>query len=124
MSQIATGIDLIEIKRVESIIQRYGDRFLKRVFTTQELAEAGSSAASLAARFAGKEAVAKALGTGIGAITWLEIEILRTCSDQPSLHLHGAAFDLAQRLGLINWAISLSHTNTHAVAIAVASTHT
>jgi len=120
MTLLATGVDLIEIERVQSTIQRYGARFLERVFTPQELAEVGNNTASLAARFAAKEAVAKALGTGIGPIAWREIEILRGPARQPLLHLHGAAQKLASEMGFDVWSISLSHTQTHAIAVAVA----
>jgi holo-[acyl-carrier protein] synthase len=68
---------MIEIERVQEAVLRHGRRFLERVFTAQELAEAGSRPASLAVRFAAKEAASKALGTGIGAVCWLDIEILR-----------------------------------------------
>jgi holo-[acyl-carrier protein] synthase len=121
MSHLATGVDLIEIERVQSTIGRYGRRFLERVFTAQELAEVGNNTASLAARFAAKEAVAKALGTGIGPIAWREIEILRGPARQPLLTLHGAAQKLASEMGLEVWSISLSHTQTHAIALAVAT---
>jgi len=117
---IKTGVDLVEIERLEQTIQRYGERFLKRVFTEKELAEVGSNTASLAARFAAKEAVAKALGTGIGLVSWREIEIQRGPAREPLLHLSGAAYKLAAELGLQNWSISLSHTHTHAIAVAVA----
>jgi holo-[acyl-carrier protein] synthase len=120
MTHLASGVDLIEIERLESTIQRYGVRFLGRVFTSQELAEVGKNTASLAARFAAKEAVAKALGTGIGPIAWREIEILRGPQRQPLLQLHGAARQLASELGLAAWSISLSHTRTHAIATVVA----
>jgi len=120
MTLLATGVDLIEIERVQSTIQRYGARFLERVFTAQELAEVGNNTASLAARFAAKEAIAKALGTGIGPIAWREIEILRGPARQPLLHLHGAAQKLASEMGFDVWSISLSHTQTHAIAVAVA----
>ncbi len=119
--KIATGIDLIEIERVENAIRRHGQRFLERIFTAQELAEVGDKPASLAARFAAKEAVSKALGTGIGLVCWQEIEILHGPALQPLLQLHGEADRIAAELGLNNWSISLSHTHTHAVAVAVAS---
>jgi holo-[acyl-carrier protein] synthase len=117
---LATGIDLIEIERVENAIQRHGERFLGRIFTPQELAEVGDKPASLAARFAAKEAVSKALGTGIGLVCWQDIEILRGPALQPVLQLHGAAAQIAADQGLLQWSISLSHTATHAVAVAVA----
>lgn len=119
MLTLSTGIDLIEIERFKKAIERHGLRFLERVFTSQELSEVGENAASLAARFAAKEAVAKALGTGIGAITWQEIEILRGESRQPLLTLHGSAQQLAAYLNLEKWSISLSHSQSHAIAVAV-----
>ncbi len=121
MAKLAAGVDLVEIDRLEGIIHRYGQQFLDRIYTPQELAEAGASLASLAARFAAKEAVSKALGCGIGKVAWKEIEVLRGPERQPLLNLHGAASDLAAELGLDNWSISLSHTRIHAVAFVVAS---
>jgi holo-[acyl-carrier protein] synthase len=120
MTVLRTGIDLIEIERLERAIQRHGERFLKRIFTPTELAEAGGSMASLAARFAAKEATAKALGTGIGVVSWLEIEVLRPCDQPPILHLSGAAAQRATELGLSEWTISLSHAHTLAIASVVA----
>ena len=120
MTRLRTGIDLVEIERFENAVRRHGARFLKRVFTPQELAEVGDNLASLAARFAAKEAVAKALGTGIGPVRWQEIEVLRGPARQPALHLHGAASQLAEELDLENWSISLSHTHAHAIALVVA----
>jgi len=118
---LRTGIDLIEIARLQSAIERHGARLLERVFTPQELAEVGGNMASLAARFAAKEAVSKALGTGIGPIAWREIEILRGPDREPLLILHGAAKGLAEEHGLHSWSISLSHTHMYAVAVVVAT---
>jgi holo-[acyl-carrier protein] synthase len=120
MAKLATGVDLVEIDRFETTIQRYGQKFLERIYTPQELFEAGASLASLAARFAAKEAVAKALGCGIGKVAWREIEVLRGPERQPLLALHGAASRLARELGLEDWSISLSHSRTHAIAFVVA----
>ena len=117
---LSSGVDLVEIERMHSVIERYGERFLNRVFTSQELDEVGSNMSSLAARFAAKEAVSKALGTGIGKVTWREIEILRGPARQPILVLSGEADRLAQQLGLRQWSISLSHTQEHAIALVVA----
>jgi holo-[acyl-carrier protein] synthase len=118
--KIATGIDLIEINRVQETIARHGHRFLQRVYTPTELIEAGEHPASLAARFAAKEAVGKALGTGIGPISWLEVEILHGSARQPEVHLHGIAQSIAMNQNLTIWSISLSHTETHAIAMVVA----
>ena len=120
MLKLATGVDLVEIERLQSALSRHGGRLLQRIFTPAELAEAGHSPASLAARFAAKEAVSKALGTGIGVVRWREIEILRGPERQPTLHLHGAASRIAQELGILTWSLSLSHTHACAVAVVVA----
>ena len=117
--KLVTGVDLIEIERVQAAIDRHGQRFLQRVFTPSELAEVGLHPASLAARFAAKEAVSKALGCGIGQVAWREIEILRGPSREPVLHLYGAGKDLSARLGIHTWSISLSHTHEHAIAMVV-----
>ncbi len=117
--KICSGVDMIEIMRVQEAIQRHGQRFLNRVFTPAELAEARDDPASLAVRFAAKEAVAKALGTGIGVICWQDIEIRRGPARQPQLCLHGAAAQLADELGLLHWSISLSHTRDTAIAMTV-----
>ncbi len=117
---LRTGIDLIELKRVEATIERYGQRFLERVFTPRELAEVGENTASLAVRFAAKEATAKALGTGIGDVGWQEIEILRGPARQPHLYLHGRASDLAENLELDTWSLSLTHDQNYAIALVVA----
>lgn len=120
MTNLATGVDLIEIERFERAMKHHGARFLERVYTQRELTDAGQNCASLAARFAAKEATAKALGTGIGVIRWQEIEILRGPEREPALHLHGQAARLAQMLNLQHWSLSLSHSQTHAVAFVVA----
>ena len=117
---LATGIDLIEIERVQRAVGQYGKRFLERVFTEGELADARDNLASLAARFAAKEAASKALGTGIGSVCWKEIEVLRGPAGQPVLFLHGAAAQRAAELGLTCWSVSLSHTQAYATAIVVA----
>ena len=117
---LRTGIDLVEIERLQYLIQRYGERFLNRVYTPQELVELGDNYASLAGRFAAKEAVSKALGTGIGVVAWHEIEVLRGTEREPVLHLHGTAAQLASQLKLNNWSLSLSHSHTHAIAMVVA----
>ena len=117
--KLATGVDLIEIMRVERAIKRHGRSFLERIYTPTEIALFGKSLESLAVRFAAKEAVGKALGCGIGVISWLEIEILRDEMDAPVLHLHGNAQQRAYLLGYQTWSVSLSHTETHAIAFVV-----
>ena len=115
------GIDLIEVERLAEGVARHGTRFCDRFFTAREQEQCGGRATSLAGRFAVKEAVAKALGTGIGDVGWKEIEILNDERGRPLLTLHGAAARLAAERGLGAWAISLSHTATHAVGVAVAT---
>lgn len=117
---LAVGVDIIEIDRIAHGLARYGERFYDRFFTPAEREQCGGRAASLAGRFTVKEAVSKALGTGIGEISWKEIEILNDDRGRPILTLHGAAALLAEELGLSEWSISLSHTATYAVGMAVA----
>jgi holo-[acyl-carrier protein] synthase len=121
MPELMTGVDMLEVRRLEAAIERHGERFLKRIYTDRELDQIKGNLPSLAARFAGKEAVAKALATGIGPVSWLEIEILRGPAREPVLRLFGEAKQLAERRGITHWAISLSHTHEHAVAFVVAS---
>lgn len=115
------GIDMIEQERIAAGIERLGERFLRRFFTPGERADCEDMPHRLAARFAAKEAVAKALGTGIGDVSWQEIEIrVNNPRKRPTLHLYGAAAGLAAELGLTQWDISLAHTGEYATAIAVA----
>ncbi|MGH2523326.1 MAG: holo-ACP synthase [Anaerolineales bacterium] len=117
---IRTGVDIIEVSRIDQAILRHGHRFFDRFFTARELIEAEGRTPALAARFAAKEAVAKALGCGIGEVGWKEIEILRDPRRRPEVVLHGAAQQRAAELGLREWSVSLSHTHEHAVALVVA----
>lgn len=114
------GIDMIENRRVEEGIARLGEKFLDRFFTPAERADCDEKPYRLAARIAAKEAVAKALGTGIGDVSWKEIEILSDPRRRPVLHLHGAAAQLSEQLGLTQWDISLTHTDEYSSAVAVA----
>lgn len=120
MMNLRTGIDLIEISRIEEVIARHGKHYLERIYTPAELEQCGKRAESLAGRFAAKEAVAKALGCGIGDVTWKDIEILGDEQNAPVLTLHGAAGQKAKELGLVNWSVSISHSQSHSVALAVA----
>jgi len=117
---LRTGVDIIEINRLDQQRAEIRARFLERVFTPGEMTEAGSSSASLSGRFAAKEAVSKALGTGIGQVHWHDIEIRKGLAGEPLLILHGEALMRSNELGLTQWSISISHDRTHAVAIAVA----
>ena len=118
--KLATGVDLVEISRIKAAIERHGERFLKRVFTTREVELAEGDVAFLAARFAAKEAVSKALGTGLGKVSPLHIEVLRNEVNAPVLFLQSEAQQRANLLDLQTWSISLSHTATHAIALVVA----
>lgn len=118
---LATGVDMIEITRIERGLARHGERFLQRFFTAQEIAYCNGRLPCLAGRFAVKEAVGKALGTGIGDIRWVDVEVVCDGRGRPELVLHEAAKTLAAQQGLHQWAISLSHTDTHAIALAVAT---
>jgi holo-[acyl-carrier protein] synthase len=116
---LAIGVDLIERDRVVSIYARYGERFLRRVFTPGELAQAHGQVERLAGRFAAKEACAKALGTGIGQVSWQEIEIERLPGGKPALRLSGRAAERAAALGLVAFDVSISDTGGHALAVVV-----
>ncbi len=114
------GVDLMDVERVARAVERYGDRFYSRFFTENERRVCEGHPHRLAARVAAKEAAAKALGTGIGDVGWVEIEV--DCDDRgrPCLRLHGNAARLAADLGLTTWEVSLSHTKDQAVAFVVA----
>lgn len=117
---VGTGIDIVDIERIRNSVDRYGARFLNRVYTAAEQAycqRKRNSAESLAARFAAKEAAAKALGTGIShGVTWLEIEVVREPGGRPTIAFHGRAQQLALRLGSRSAHLSLTHTGTIAMA--------
>src|SRR5687768_10500903 len=117
---LTCGIDLVEIDRVADLILRYGERFVQRVWTSGEQAICRGRYPELAARFAGKEAAMKALGTGVKGVGWQEIEILRDPLGKPVLTLHGGALDRARALGLTYWSISLTHSRLLASAVVVA----
>ncbi len=121
---LGLGTDLIETSRVQQSIDRFGERFLQRIFTAGEIAyctRKKNSAESFAARFAAKEAGAKALGTGISrGVTWKEFEVKREKSGRPSLHLTGRAEELAQAMGVRRLQLSLTHSRELALAVVVA----
>ena len=120
MSTLGIGLDLVEISRIRSLLERSGDRFKERVFTSAEIDYCDScadAAIHYAARFAAKEAAAKALGTGFTeGINWRDIEVQRNEKGAPSLALHGQAAEIAGKLGVKQLFLSLSHTNTTAGA--------
>jgi holo-[acyl-carrier protein] synthase len=117
---LRSGIDLIEIARLAEVRPAIRERFLARVYTVQELEDARDSNLHLAGRFAAKEAVAKALGCGIGPVSWQEIEIQRGQAGEPLLVLYGKARQIADELGLVTWSVSISHTKEYALAMAIA----
>jgi holo-[acyl-carrier protein] synthase len=116
---LRTGVDLIEIARLEEVIARHGRHYLERIYTPAELEQCGRRVESLAGRFAAKEAAAKALGCGIGDVTWKEIEILGDEQNAPILTLYGAAVRKAEELGVTTWSVSISHSQSHSVAFVV-----
>ena len=120
---IGSGIDMVEIRRIQHAVDRYGERFLDRVYTQSEQAyclRKRNSGESLAARFAAKEAGAKALGTGISyGVSWLEIEVVREPSGRPTLKFHGRAGEIAARMGMAHAALSITHTAELAMASVV-----
>jgi len=120
---LGIGVDIVETARIESSIKRFGDRFLKRVFTQGERAYCSampSPARHYGARFAAKEAVSKAFGTGIGShIGWRDIEVKRKESGEPFIVLHGSAAELAATLRVQQTFVSLSHSDHYSVANAI-----
>jgi holo-[acyl-carrier protein] synthase len=118
---VGIGTDLIEIERIAHSVNRFGDRFLARVFTPREIAycrRKKTSAESFAARFAAKEAAAKALGTGIShGVSWLELEVVREPSGKPTLALTGRAALRAAQLGVNRISLSLTHSKDLALAV-------
>ncbi|MGI5837177.1 MAG: holo-ACP synthase [Chloroflexota bacterium] len=118
LPRLETGIDIVEIDRIEHIIDRHGQVFLDRVFTEGELRQCRGKAQSLAARFAAKEAAFKVLGAQVG---WRQVEVMREPSGKPRLVLHERAREKAMQLGLRSWALSLSHCEKYAVAVVVAT---
>ena len=123
MSVLGIGVDLIEVERIQHSLDRFGERFMKRVFTEGEIAYCVSMkfpARHFAARFAAKEAVSKAFGTGIGkAMGWRNIDIRKKTSGEPFLVFSGSAQELATKRGVTSALITLSHTDHHAMAIVV-----
>ena len=122
MEILGTGIDLVENARIAASIEKFSDRFLHRIFTDGEIAYCSAMPAPTphyAARFAAKEAVSKAFGTGIGkTLGWKEIEIVRADSGAPSVVMHGGGLELAAQRGVKQVFVSLTHTGAYAAASA------
>lgn len=117
--EITTGIDVIEIERVGHAVTRWGERFLRRVFTEAEITYCRGRSQSLAGRFAAKEAVSKALGVGIRTLRWVDIEILPDRRGKPHVYLHGKAADIAAAQRLSHFDISITHSKTDAIVVVV-----
>jgi holo-[acyl-carrier protein] synthase len=118
-ARLAVGVDTVEIARVAAVVERYGERFLSRVFSPHDCAYAGGRALALAGRFAAKEAAAKAMGTGIGPVGWRNIEVRNDALGKPSLVLYGAAAARARAMGLLEWHVSITHSRDLATAFVV-----
>ena len=116
---LRVGVDIIEIERIRAALERFPERFPRRIYTELEYARYGDKAPELAARFAGKEAVSKVLGTGFAGVSWREIEILSDGRGRPLVTLSGRAQRRAEELGIRHIEISLSHSNENAVAFAI-----
>jgi holo-[acyl-carrier protein] synthase len=117
---VAVGVDIIEIARIQRVLDLYGERFLNRVYTERERERYRDRVQELAARFAAKEATSKALGTGIIGIRWREMEVLPNRRGKPVLILHGRAKERAELLGLTDFSVSLTHSRGDAMAFVVA----
>lgn len=116
---VAAGVDVIEIARIQRVLDDFGERFLRRVYTERERERYRGRISELAVRFAAKEATSKALGTGIRGIRWREMEVLSNRRGKPVLVLHGQAAERAAQLGLTDFSVTLTHSRTDAVAFVV-----
>ena len=117
--ELTCGVDLLLLKRFQSVLDRHRERFLKRIYTERELDYCRDRTPELAARFAGKEAVMKALGTGVRGVRWREIEILANARGKPVVILHGGAERRSREIGLDRIEISLTHERTMVCAFAI-----
>ena len=120
---LVNGVDIIEISRVKRVSEQYGQRFSRRIYTEGEIAYCRGRAPLMASRFAAKEAVMKALGTGIRGVRWKDIEVVRQQGRAPRILLHGSALVRAHALGIEDIAVTLSHSHDYAVAFVVAESH-
>ncbi len=120
---LGTGIDIVEVPRIGQSIERFGERFLQRIFTAAEIRYCETKANRIerfAARFAAKEAAMKAIGTGLrGGVTWKDFEVGREPGGRPTMVLHGKAAEVAAALGARRSHLSVSHTEEHAVAYVI-----
>lgn len=118
-TKFAVGIDIIEIDRVADVLKRHGDRFLNRVYTPDEIVHCRGRVSELAARFAAKEAVMKALGTGVRGVSWKDIEVLPNRRGKPLVFLYGRGAKRAEAIELRGLEISLTHSKEYAIASVV-----
>ena len=118
---LTVGVDIVELSRIKAVVDRWGQRFLDRIYTPEELAYCRGRIPQLAARFAAKEAVMKALGTGIRGVGWRDIEVTRKRGQPPQIALHSRGSARAARMGMTQVAISISHSREYAVASVVMS---
>jgi len=116
---LTTGVDMVEVWRIREAREKFGNRFLNRIYTENEQKTSRMRDPELAARFASKEAVMKLLGTGVRGVGWKDIEILPRKSGKPEVHLHGRALNVANRIGLKDIAISQTHSIEYAISVAV-----
>lgn len=126
MRIVGHGVDIVDSNRIARMLETHSDRFLTRCYTEAERAYCQANPARqlehLAGRFAAKEAILKVLGTGwSGGIAWTDAEIVRSASGMPGVVLHGRCIDVAQRLGITDWWLSISHIRTHSIASAIAA---
>ena len=119
MTILINGIDIIEIYRIGDVVCKYRDRFLNRIYTRKELDYCRGRIPQLASRFAAKEAVMKALGTGTRGVRWKDVEIIRFPGNRPIINLHSSALKRANQIGVKHFALSLSHSKEYAVASVV-----
>jgi holo-[acyl-carrier protein] synthase len=122
MNNISTGIDIIEIDRIKAVLSKYGERFLKKIYTQQEIDYCNNRPANLAGRFAAKEATMKALGTGTRGVSWKDIEVIRAESGAPSIKLYERALKRYDKLGCTDLALSFSHSRDYAIASVIVTT--
>ena len=121
MPVICNGIDIIEIDRIHSVLTQYGDRFLNKIFTPDEIQYCKGRSPNLAGRFAAKEATMKALKTGTRGVSWKDIEVVRESSGAPTIKLYNRALTRSKSLGINSLALSSSHSRDYAVASVIAS---
>ena len=121
---LVNGVDVIEIQRIRDVATKYGQRFLGKIYTDGEVAYCRGRAPQLANRFAAKEAVMKALGTGVKGVRWRDIEVVREMGNAPVIRLHGTAEAIAKRKGISYLSVSLSHSREYAIAFVVGEIRT